>query len=501
MRLGIDFGTTRTVVAAVDRGNYPLVTFDSADGEGSEWYPGLCAFRGGELRTGFAAAEVASDERWRIRRSLKRCLATAGPQDQVAGWPVRELLGRFLADLRTALVERSNVEAAIDEPLEVAIAVPAHATANQRLLTADAFRSAGFEVVRMLDEPSAAGLEYAWRRPGDARVKKRLLVVYDLGGGTFDASFIGLNEDVHEVVTTEGLHDLGGDDFDAELLRLAADALGRPELIRGPERHRLLEVCRIEKEHFRPTTRRLAPDLLGDEAGAVVPVKDFEAAVRPLIDRSLAALDRALARAERHYGTDMLKHTVVYQVGGASQLPTVGRVLRERFGRRVWRSPYPHGSVAIGLAIAAEGLRSPRIVGRLTRNFGVWREGDHGRAATFDPVFLKDTPLPGPGEPPLEERRRYRAAHNIAHFRFVEASGLSGEGVPRGDITPWQEVRFPLLSELRGQSLDRTPVMRLPAFGDEVEERYRCDGNGVIEVEMVNLSANYRESFSLHGVE
>ncbi|MEN8174774.1 MAG: Hsp70 family protein [Pseudomonadota bacterium] len=501
MRLGIDFGTTRTVIAAADRGNYPLVTFETEDGEGSEWYPGLLAFRGDELRTGFAALQVADDRHWRIFRSIKRCLATAGPEDRIGGWRVQDLVVRFLEDMRQALTDNSNLEVSRADPLEVAVAVPAHSTANQRMITADAFLRAGFDVVRMLDEPSAAGLEYAWRRPADAKVKKRLLVVYDLGGGTFDASFIALNSDVHEVVTTEGLHDLGGDDFDAELLRLACDAIGRPDLAEGEGSHRLLNICRIEKERFRATTRRLVLHLLGDDEGVEVPVADFEAAVRPLIDRSLEAFDSALDRAEEHFGTDMLKHTVIYQVGGSSQLPTVSRVLRERFGRRVWRSPYPHGSVAIGLAIAAEGLHSPRIVERFTRNFGVWREHDHGRAATFDPLFLKDTPLPGPAEPPLEKRRRYRAAHNVAHFRFIESSRLYGNLVPGGEVTPWRDVRFPLVSELRGQPLDSVDVTRLPAPGDEVEERYRCDANGVIEVEMVNLSANYRDRFTLHGVQ
>lgn len=499
MRLGIDLGTTRTIVSAVDRGNYPLVTFDTPDGEGREWYPGLFAFRGEELRTGFEALAVADDPDWRIYRSIKRCLATAGPRDQVAGWLVAELVTRFLADMRQALLTESNLSVADGDTLEVAIAVPAHATANQRMLTSDAFRAAGFDVVRMLDEPSAAGLEYAWRRPSDARVKNRLLVVYDLGGGTFDVSFIGLNDDVHEVVTTEGLHDLGGDDFDAEMLRLAVEHLARPDLTEGPGHHRLLEICRLEKERFNPSTRRLRPDLLGDGEGVPVPVEAFEAAIRPLIQRSLGAMERALARAEHHYGTEMLKHTVVYQVGGACALPTVGRVLRKRFGRKVWRSPYPHGSVAIGLAIAAEGLHSPRIIGRFTRNFGLWREGDHGHAATFDPVFLKDTPLPNPTDPPIEIRRRYRAAHNIAHFRFVESSRLTEDLVPAGDITPWEEVRFPLVAELCGQSLADVKVTRLPAPGDEVEERYRCDAQGIIEVEMVNLSADYATRFTLHG--
>lgn len=493
MRLGIDFGTTRTIVATVDRGNYPLVTFDTENGSGCEWYPGVFAFRDNEILTGFKAQEKLNDPSWTIHRSIKRLLSRAGPMDTVAGLEVRDLMTRFLSDLKVNLLEHSNLNVQPNEPLEVAVAVPAHATANQRLITMDAFQKAGFHVIRMLDEPSAAGLEYAWRRPADAMVRKRLLAVYDLGGGTFDASFIELNEDLHEVVTTEGLHDLGGDNFDKILLNLTG-VTAEPKDLAG-----LLEICRMEKERFNPNTRNLNVDIHRNGFPVSVSIEDFENALRPLIDRSLSALELALSRAESHFGTDMHKHTVVYQVGGASSLPTVGRMLRERFGRRVWRSPYPHGSIAIGLAIAAEESNTPRIKARFTRNFGVWREGDFGNNATFDSIFLKDALLPDPGQPPLEVRRRYRSAHNIAHFRFVECSTLAENGTPRGDVMPWKEVRFPLISTLYGQTLENKHVERLNHDGDEIEELFRCDANGIITVEISNLSANYSSQFTLHG--
>jgi len=156
------------------------------------------------------------------------------------------------------------------------------------------------------------------------------------------------------------------------------------------------------------------------------------------------------------------------------------------------RSPYPHASVAIGLAIAAEAEASPRIAGRLTRNFGVWRDRDGGRGLAFDALFEKDTALAGA---PLTRTRRYRAHHNVGHFRFVECSRLN-DGAPAGDVTPWGEVRSPLCAELRDRPLDGVEVRRLPRPGDLVEERYLCDENGVIEVEIANLSAGYTKRYS-----
>jgi len=490
MRIGIDFGTTRVVVAAADRGNYPVVTFETASGDGAEWYPSLLAVApDGALVSGHLAQANAASPGFTPFRSIKRMLATHGPEDRALDLPVPELVTRFLDGLRDALLHRSNLGAREGEPLEAAIAVPANAPANQRMLTADAFARAGFKVLRILDEPSAAGLEYAWRRPSDAQVKRRHVAVYDLGGGTLDASVIAMSDELHEVITTEGVNRLGGDDFDEAMLALACRAAGRPEPPPSAERDRMLEICRQEKERITASTRKVAPELFDDAPR--IAIDDYEAALRPLIDRSLAALDVALERVARRIG-DVEKNTVVYQVGGASQLPAVGRALRERFGRRVWRSPYPHASVAIGLAIAAEAEASPRIAGRLTRNFGVWRDRDGGRGLAFDALFEKDTALAGA---PLTRTRRYRAHHNVGHFRFVECSRLN-DGAPAGDVTPWGEVRSPLCAELRDRPLDGVEVRRLPRPGDLVEERYLCDENGVIEVEIANLSAGYTKRYS-----
>lgn len=500
MRIGIDLGTTRVVVAAADQGNYPVVTFETEAGSGCEWYPSLCAVRDGELRTGHAAQAVLHDPSWQICRSWKRLLSQAATDDTILGIPLAELLTRFVGDLKYALLHHSNLDVADGEELEVAAAVPANANANQRLLTIDAFRKAGFTLRRMLDEPSAAGLEYAWRRPTDAKVRRRHVAVYDLGGGTFDASIISMGDGAHEVITTEGIERLGGDDFDEVLLSLCLKAGGLPELAAGPDRDRLLEICREEKEHFTTATKKLKPDLFGDGKPTGLKVAEYEEALRPMIARSLDALDTAIVRACARLGEDIEKNTVVYQVGGGSQLPTVSRILRERFGRRVWRSPYAHASVAIGLAIAAADEKNVRLQNRFTRHFGVWRETDGGHTIMFDPVFTKDTPLPSiDADEPLTIVRRYRAAHNVGHFRFVECSRLRDDGAPGGDVTPWCEVRFPMVSELRHRALEETEVLRLPQADSEVEERYRCDSNGVIEVDLVNLTEGYQHTYRLRG--
>src|SRR6266702_3284112 len=127
MRLGIDYGTTRTVVAAVDRGNYPVVSFQTADGDTQDWYPSLIAARGDERLFGLNAACCQDNPGWELLRSFKRQLATLGPATVLTlgtgSATALELLTAFLAQLRRDLVERSNLRVTPHEALEIVIAV------------------------------------------------------------------------------------------------------------------------------------------------------------------------------------------------------------------------------------------------------------------------------------------------------------------------------------------------------------------------------------------
>ena len=205
MRLGIDYGTTRTVVAAVDRGNYPVVSFHTAEGDTQDWHPSLIAARGDACLYGLDAAHRQDDPDWALLRSFKRHLATLGPAAQLAlgsgSVTALALLTAFLTQLRRDLITRSNLRLTPQEPLEAVIAVPANAHSNQRFLTLEAFRHAGFQVRGLLNEPSAAGIEYAHHaRSAGPSARRELVVVYDLGGGTFDASVISMAARRHEVV-------------------------------------------------------------------------------------------------------------------------------------------------------------------------------------------------------------------------------------------------------------------------------------------------------------
>lgn len=491
MRVGIDFGTTHTVVAAVDRGNYPVVSFDGVD----TWPSLIAANAAGELRFGLDAAAVRHESGWSVLRSFKRLLTEAGPQTEVSlagrNHRLADLLTGLLAQLKSDLQRRSNAGLAPGETIEAAISVPANASSAQRLLTLDSFVAAGFHVVALLNEPSAASLEYAHRYRSTITAKREYVLIYDLGGGTFDASLLKMTGHAHEVVISEGIQRLGGDDFDEAILGLV---VSRSDLqTADPAALDLLrEECVARKEAIGPQTRRFLADLSAvDRPPFSCPIDDIYSACAPLVDKTAELLDRVL------YDVTWSEVAGIYVVGGAGAFPLVSRMLRTTFGdKRVKRSPHPFAATAIGLAVFLDKEAGFALSERFSRNFGVFREAEAGAGVVFDPIVCKDVSLPADGQTPLVVRRTYRAAHNIGHFRFVECSRVVN-GRPDGDVTPYDPVLFPFDPALRDrEDLGRQPVGRWKD-GPDVEERYVITPSGAVEVTLTTRPAGFERTFRL----
>ena len=502
MRLGIDLGTTRTVVAAGDRGNFPVVGFMRADGDLIEHYPSMSAVVDGKLVHGLDA-EAAARTGAPSLRSWKRLLVTTSKEERIGigeeSFTPGELVSGFLDSLVNDLRTRSTIAGTINGRLDAVVSVPANAHSTQRFVTLDGFRRAGFSVRGVVNEPAASGIEYAHRHKGTLSSRREHVVVYDLGGGTFDSALVYIADGKHDVETTAGIAQLGGDDFDAQLLAMALERAGR-DFPRDPEsRADLLFECRSAKESIHPQSRKIVLDLaalgeLAPEEPIVIPVSDFYERVTPLVDATLEAIEPlvALLRNDDERG-DIAG---IYMVGGASGLPIVPRRVREHFGKRVHRSPHPAAATAIGCAIAASA-ESPPDLGlseRFTRHFGVFREAETGRRAIFDGIFSKGTPMPTAASGPLVATRRYRAAHNVGHFRFIEAAALDDIGDPSGDMTPHAEVLFAFL---QGGEMAEGPIGRLGDEGPLIEERYEVDPAGVIEVTITNLAEGRGSRFIL----
>ncbi len=517
MRLGIDFGTTRTVVACADRGNYPIVSFFDEAGDAHDHYPSVIAERAGELRFGWSALAVADDPSFALVRSFKRLLSDprAVPSTPVAvgttTLPLGDVVARFLESLRDALARSSNLREArgakkkseARDAMRAVVAVPANAFGAQRFVTLDAFRRAGFAPAAMLNEPSAAGFEYTHRHRDTLTSKRDHVVVYDLGGGTFDASLVRMQGVKHDVLATAGVNRLGGDDFDAVLVDLVLARAGARRGDLAPHAlERLADQCRDAKERLNPSSRKIAIEV-PDERGPreiVVPVSEFYEACAPLVQRSIEAMVPVMTRLEGEAPGDApLPDDVagIYVVGGASELPIVARALRDRFGRRVHRSPYPSAAIAIGLAIACDDEASFELADRYARTFGVFREGAAGSEITFDPIFAPGTALPAASDGPLRTRRDYRAVHNVGHFRFFECSAVGDDGRPRGDMTMSGDVLFPFDARLGERSdLSGVAVERIGA-GPRIQEEYALDEHGIVAVTIRNVDVGYERVYRL----
>jgi molecular chaperone DnaK len=512
MKIGIDFGTTRIEVAFVDRGNYPVVVFDGPDGGAYEWFPPLVAVREERRLYGWEAWGVQEENGWTVVRSLKRTLEGAGARTAVQigdqNIPVLELLRSLAQALRTSLLEASTLPASGTEALEIMLGVPANANSNQRFLTAEAFRQAGFTVLGLLNEPSAASIDFGHRKRTVKEAKEKThILVYDLGGGTFDASLVELDGREHVVIASEGIPALGGDDFDIIMADLALEAGGisatEQESLSQRQVFRLYEECRQKKEGLHPNTRNIAVDLAVVSLGwpqVVLPVSAFNDRCRPLVEETLRVTEHLLETCACKTADSKPQEQALdalYITGGGSELPLVGRMLRDVFGRRAHRSVHMRAATAIGLAIQADATAGYVLRDRFTRHFGVWREADAGRHVVFDPLFSKGTTLPALSGAPLHASRRYIPVHNIGHFRYLECSRLAEDGHPSGDVTNWDEIRFPFDPGLQGiRDLDHTEVVYSGRDGQrEAEESYACDGSGVVTVTIRSLPDGYSRTY------
>jgi len=507
MSIGIDLGTTRTVVSLADRGNYPVAGFTDLFGDDHDFLPSLSALTDEGLVHGFEARRAARRGAPLVR-SLKRRLSSP-----TASWsapvpfgstslPLGEVLASYLRYLRERLW-RSSLLAGVDlgdERHRIAVAVPAHAYGAQRMITLDAFAAAGFHVTSMLNEPSAAGFEYSHRRGATVSSRRTRVLTYDLGGGTFDTALVDVVGRDHEVLAARGQSDLGGDDIDLLLAEMILERAGvGQEELSSVETDDLLDQCREAKESLAPQTRRIVIDLRGWPV--ILQTAELYEAARPLLQRSLELMEPLVGGLDDG-APDLTEIAGIYLVGGASAFPPVARMLRERYGRRVHRSPYPGASTAIGLAIAVDPHSNVTLTDRLARGFGVFREADDGRRATFDAILapgaVQDSDArPAEGAPATVIERQYPAVHNVGRYRFAECSGIDERGEPVGELSPWREVLFPLDRDLREAPDLGAVEVRRTGYGPWVRERYEIDSAGLVRVSLTDLSDGFTRTYLL----
>jgi molecular chaperone HscA len=361
--VGIDLGTTNSLVAAVRHGAPECLP----DAQGRVLLPSAVQYLdGGARRIGHDALAAQADDAEHTvvsaKRFMGRTLADLGPA-AAAKLPYRFVDAPGMLAIATRDGVKTPVEVAAEilatlrqraedsfggEPLYGAvITVPAYFDDAQRQATKDAARLAGIDVLRLINEPTAAAVAYGLENGSEG-----LYAVYDLGGGTFDVSLLRLSRGVFEVVATGGDAALGGDDFDT-LLAEGVLAQARRSATTPADKRAMLVAARAAKERLseaEATTLRAA--LHDGMLEATVTRAQFVALTQPLVDRTLAVVRRVLrdARVQR----DEVQGVVL--VGGATRMPAVRDAVGEHFGRAPLTDLNPDEVVALGAAIQAHQL-------------------------------------------------------------------------------------------------------------------------------------------------
>ena len=363
--VGIDLGTTNSLVAHVE-GGIPRVI---PDAEGRALLPSIVAWTGNGVVVGEAARRQLARNSARTVYSVKRLMGRGydDVKDELARLPFEvtpqaEVVSIRIGDRAVTPPEvsahvlralKQRAEAHFGEPVEQAvITVPAYFNDAQRQATKDAGRIAGLEVLRIVNEPTAAALAY-----GLQKLSQGIIAVYDLGGGTFDISILRVKDGVFEVLATNGNTHLGGDDFDRAMVDwLLADVKSRHHVDLSGDAEALQEIrlgaeaakCRLS---FEERTVLTIP-FEGFTYHRDISRTEVEALVESLVAATLGPCRQALADASLR--ADQVDEVVL--VGGSTRMPLVQRRVEELFGRTPHSRMNPDEVVALGAAVQAQIL-------------------------------------------------------------------------------------------------------------------------------------------------
>lgn len=381
--IGIDLGTTNSVVAVMD-GNEPTVIPNQ---EGDRTTPSVIAFTDkGETLVGAPARNqrVTNPEKtvYSVKRFMGRRHSEVESEEKMVPYRViggaddyvkigvgdkeytpQEISAKTLRKLKEA------AESYLGHKVNKAvITVPAYFNDSQRQATKDAGQIAGLEVARIINEPTAAAMAYGLEK----KQKEQKIVVFDLGGGTFDVSILELNEDegmkVFEVISTNGDTHLGGDDFDEVLIHHVADEFKKSNGIDLRKDtmalQRLQEACEKAKKELssRPQTDINLPFIAQDADGnakhlqIAITRSEFEKLIDPLVDRCRTPVEQAMQDANLN-PADIDE---IVLVGGSTRVPKVQEMVKEIFGKEPHKGVNPDEVVAVGAAIQGSVLAGDR---------------------------------------------------------------------------------------------------------------------------------------------
>ena len=343
--IGIDLGTTNSCVAVMEGGNAVVIP----NAEGARTTPSVVGFsKTGERLVGQTAKRQAIANPERTISSIKRHMGSDYKVD-IDGkkYTPQEISAMILQKLKT------DAEAYLGQPVtEAVITVPAYFTDSQRQATKDAGQIAGLTVKRIINEPTAAALSYGIDKEDDQRV-----MVYDLGGGTFDVSIIEMGDGVQQVLATAGNNRLGGDDFDQRIINWMVEEFKKTEGIdlsadkMAVQRLKdAAEKAKIELSSTTPTNINI-PFITADATGAKhldmnLTVAKFNELTKDLVDATMGPVQQALSDS----GLSPSDLNKILMVGGSSRIPAVQEAVRQKLGKEPFKGINPDECVALGAA-------------------------------------------------------------------------------------------------------------------------------------------------------